>query len=663
MFGASASVANAAPSGTTTAAASPWSGTITYGGSNHYGADGNPTVNTYSFTIGLTGDNGRVALFPSAALNVPSGSVREPIQILSGTNTATASLQNAGPGGEVCTLNSTGSDSFKLTPGFPNVPLAISYGPAQFQIPVPLVNAVGSTTTTKTFPDCPGTAGTSLDDFEFGFSGCSTSTVNVSDLRHIIGSCTYDHEDPNGIDYNRAKLSWDLTLSPTADSDGDGCTDVEELGAGTSPVDASSHDASCGENGTVVAKLITDPHGENGVQFSGPVSALLGDGGQHSAQVPPGTYPETVTPPAGWVVQTVTCNPGDPYQPGSNTGVFHVTSGQTTICAFVLQKAAGGSGGPIHDFCLNGPAQAFGGTTSTAVGVGGGFLDKAEGFLTSIGRSAASIAKAAGRVALVGSGVGFLCSFYAKAGSPPFAQVACRELSAISLGLAVATVPEVVSVVGAPAAVVTAPGSVVSGVAGAIACLADPPDKHFRQIAKPHIVRVVVNANLRAAERKALLGILAPAARIDGYAQAAALCIDRATGATAAHATVWARRQHVCAAQYARQVSDALRTLVPRSKSLARWLRADHASNPTIRPAEVVAALDEIDHTYRGQMVKQGVNGALLDALYADRSSIANKIPHLSIDAMIAGPTMISALRAVATRFDQIARAQERAAR
>ncbi len=222
--------------------ASPWSGTITYSGTSHAGGSSDPTVDAYSVKVQLLGNNGSVALFPSSGPDEIGGYVPEPIQVVSGSETTDSSESEPAPG---CSYTGHFSaPSLSVDPNHPDALISLSYGPARFQIPTVFVTGPGTQTDTYTGSNCPAN-GTHPQTAAPNLQTCDASqapngTVQVADLRHVTGSCTYDQEGSDG-DYVHASVSWDLTLSPMADSDGDGYSDLTELNDGTNPVDATSH--------------------------------------------------------------------------------------------------------------------------------------------------------------------------------------------------------------------------------------------------------------------------------------------------------------------------------------------------------------------------------------------------------------------------------------
>lgn len=126
---------------------------------------------------------------------------------------------------------------------------------------------------------CPGEPvghGGPFDDGEL-LNECGVHQ-RVADLGHITGTCVVENE------FGKFTTTYDLTLSPSADSDGDGYSDIEELEAGTNPVDGGSHPSE-----------------------HKPTCAVKGEIGTYPACHPPtcaesgltGTYPACVPNPTG----------------------------------------------------------------------------------------------------------------------------------------------------------------------------------------------------------------------------------------------------------------------------------------------------------------------------------------------------------------------------
>jgi hypothetical protein len=177
-------------------------------------------------------------MFPAANVNVPGGSVSENISVVSGSGeTESTTVESAsGVTGEdgsapSCTVDTKETFSnFTVDPEEPEVPIAVAYGSSPFfQIPFPSIHEDGSGVTTWT-PNssgvqfCPGGPGPDPftdPDASVGIGGCSApnGSVRVTDLTHISGTCDNNDTASNGFDFDKSSVTYDLTLSPTADSE------------------------------------------------------------------------------------------------------------------------------------------------------------------------------------------------------------------------------------------------------------------------------------------------------------------------------------------------------------------------------------------------------------------------------------------------------------
>ena len=238
--------------------AQPWSGTISYSIQSHSGGSTNPYDSGWSATVALNDNGGTVAMFPD---DQGADNVDETASLVSGQGLEEGSATFPLKGDEICTETTNISESnFDVdTPENENyVALAVVYHQGIAFPTFPRITDTVAETNTFSPAECGQNESSTANSYinAFGAAGCGEGdgSVNgfypVNDYSHIVGSCeslTHDATDTSGTDFSDVKMSWDLTLSPTADSDGDGCTDVVELAAGTSPVDSTSAPANCSE--------------------------------------------------------------------------------------------------------------------------------------------------------------------------------------------------------------------------------------------------------------------------------------------------------------------------------------------------------------------------------------------------------------------------------
>jgi hypothetical protein len=219
-------------------AASPWSGTIvvTEHNDNDSSQPGDECSTDASVTLDLTGNVSGPALFAAEGTggDVPGGEVYQPavVEPTSSFRQDCVSHQdyiNSGP----CTeTDDAVASNLHLDPNNPTLRLAVTYDPAQVQAAIPIIFG----TSTDTSSGCPTTAGTTTyNNQPILTTDCEgpNEMVPVANDAHPSLTCA----NPAGT----TTTTWNLTLSPTVDSDGDGCPDVEELADGTNPVDPASH--------------------------------------------------------------------------------------------------------------------------------------------------------------------------------------------------------------------------------------------------------------------------------------------------------------------------------------------------------------------------------------------------------------------------------------
>src|SRR5205085_8212588 len=85
---------------------------------------------------------------------------------------------------------------------------------------------------------------------------------------------------------------------------------------------------------TIIVKKVTNPSGDSATfDFTGDVTATLGDGQTQSKSVAPGSYTVTESAKTGWDLTGLSCDDtGSSGDTGSGTATFDVAAGQTVTC-------------------------------------------------------------------------------------------------------------------------------------------------------------------------------------------------------------------------------------------------------------------------------------------------------------------------------------------
>jgi hypothetical protein len=258
-----------------------------------------------------------------------------------------------------------------------------------------------------------------------------------------------------------------------------------------------------------------------------------------------------------------------------------------------------------------------------------------------------------GYVSLVDASATFGCSIaLPNPDSNVFAEAACGGLTGASVFSGAAGLLAAPSVFG---------GALLEGISyltgdlGAWACSADPPDASYREITTAHVIpmRARLPHGISHAQAAPVLALLTDAARARAYGLAMSTCIDRASGAAAAHDSVWASRQHKCAAVNASTLASIFRATIPLLKRIGASLKAASGSHHSIGRSTVLATMTHPSTALRKKLAKAGITP---DTLLVAQAA-AKHLPQLPSTALSAadGSQTIHAITAAAKAFQQIA--------
>jgi hypothetical protein len=92
--------------------------------------------------------------------------------------------------------------------------------------------------------------------------------------------------------------------------------------------------------GHIVVKKVTKPAGDSSTfSFTGDVVGTIGDGQTISVDVAPGSYHSTEQVPAGWMLESISCDdPDSSVDKTAATATFQVAAGETVTCTFTDAK-------------------------------------------------------------------------------------------------------------------------------------------------------------------------------------------------------------------------------------------------------------------------------------------------------------------------------------
>ena len=182
---------------------------------------------------------------------------------------------------------------------------------------------------------------------EDGEDGIEGVTVNLVADNTVVDSTTTDAngqylftEVPHG-DYSIGFVipdGWNASPQDqggddAVDSDGDtnGATAVTTLDPGEEDL---TWDMGLYQNATIIVEKIVDPVTEDLFDFTGDISATLGDGESASASVAPGTYTVTETIPENWALIGLTCTAGGSGDLETGIATYEVLSGDEVTCTY-----------------------------------------------------------------------------------------------------------------------------------------------------------------------------------------------------------------------------------------------------------------------------------------------------------------------------------------
>ncbi len=231
----------------------PWSGTVGFSFQQHVSADGFTEDKGYSYTVNLPSSPGSLADDRDDPALVKNN---DPILAYRGFGDSISDFRF--------------SDEITSSDGFCNRAYSVTDAPTEIDVLGVVVgyhpdnigfdfrNLGAATVSSDTSGPAPGSecqpvdhSSTDLTGVDFSLNGdytansCpageSVATVKSDgDLINPQGLCTVETNGANGLDFERVTITWNLHLNPAWDSDNDGFTDVQELQAGTDPLDENS---------------------------------------------------------------------------------------------------------------------------------------------------------------------------------------------------------------------------------------------------------------------------------------------------------------------------------------------------------------------------------------------------------------------------------------
>ncbi len=192
-------------------------------------------------------------------------------------------------------------------------------------------------------------------------------------------------------------------------------------------------------------------------------------------------------------------------------------------------------------------------------------------------------------------------------------------------------------------------------VNSANSAIQDPPDRHYRQIAKPRRPRkVTVHAGkgLTPAAASALQTLITTELRAGSLASAMRISLDRAGGARRAHNGKWQGRQMTAAVGDARQLAGLCGAIVPEIQNAATFA----SQSATLRRATPARNLTRFEREARHRMPIRMAH--LLETLGASRADLSairraaqraslKQVP-VSVAALLQGTQLTTAYRETA---------------
>jgi hypothetical protein len=234
-----------------------------------------------------------------------------------------------------------------------------------------------------------------------------------------------------------------------------------------------------------------------------------------------------------------------------------------------------------------------------------------------------------------------------------YARDACIGLAGAGLALSLAPL-----VFGGPDALLIgeAVGGMLLGNFGYYVCSADPPLRSYRVIAEPrkHTIHIKFKG-FNAVQDRVLNAAAQNTDNANSLSQAMTLCLDRASGAAQAGATVWVRRQRACAAKYANTLAQTTRAQLQWQSAVSQLLRNAGLKDASLTPAILLKTLQSPSAEQTQQLKREGFNAGQMKLIQAavTNPTVAAAMPN-RIYASIDGPTVRSALIKAAKAYDAI---------
>lgn len=272
--------------------------------------------------------------------------------------------------------------------------------------------------------------------------------------------------------------------------------------------------------------------------------------------------------------------------------------------------------------------------------------------------TAAGFSAAAGYGGAVVGVLGIGCSIAVdRPNSDPYLKSACYALgeSSVALGVgAVVAAPSFLPALGLGLA------SYLTGFTGAMACLADPPDRSFRTVpvAKPHLVSVKSSKGMSRRKAALVQKVLDNVAELQAFGSTMATCINRASGAEQSHRSGWADAQHRCAAANARAVAEVIRAQVPLLHALAGSARKDGLKGHAVTKGEMTSSVEDPRPGVRGSLRSAGVTPDQLHFVKQEVHLLSLRRSPKALLKEIGGSATLKMIKATAARMERIAAVQ-----
>lgn len=271
---------------------------------------------------------------------------------------------------------------------------------------------------------------------------------------------------------------------------------------------------------------------------------------------------------------------------------------------------------------------------------------------------AAAAASGLGGAAVGALSLGCALTGPAQPESSTFAEGACGALSGASITLGAGALFTSPTLIGG---VLLGGASLLTGFFGSLACSGDPPATAYARVATPsfHLIGPRSRPGLTTAQSTLLAEVRNSMAKLRGYGRALALCVDRASGAEAAHDLRWERRQRSCAAADARRVAALYRAQIPLRHRIHQALAASGFRNGEVDVPQMISALRHPTKRVRRLLGRSGLTGPQISFVEqeAGHLRLAGKLPRTMLDA-VDGPEIVTALRKGAKGFEVLAARQ-----